>query len=221
MDSLDVFVDESGNSGHGMGRYFTIAFVVCPSGLTKKLRRAMRKASKDIKDTHPLKSWKNGEVKAALISKDERRRILSKICKCDLQVYTIVVDKHHLVERMYDNKGASYNFWMKFVIDDIVADHPNLTNLNFFIDRRTIKVGSLNSFEDYITIHLVFEKSLHNLKIFVKYPESHTDYGIQAADFCANAINQFHLSGNHDLIDSIQPSIRYPVQHFPYQSFKS
>ncbi len=68
-----------------------------------------------------------------------------------------------------------------------VAKMQGLKRLIIILDKRSIKVKSANSFEDYINIILRFELNL-DIEIVVEYLESQNSYAIQAADFIANAI---------------------------------
>lgn len=218
MKTLDVFIDESGNLGHGRGRFFTIGAVVCEHDEAKRLSRTVKSAAKLIKNRHVNKAWKNGEVKAAGISKEERNEVLAKICKRDIDFFDITVDKHNIQEKMFDHKTASYNYWLKLVVDHLIKRFESIDKVFFHIDRRTVRVGDLNAFLEYITIHLLYECNLVNLQIEVDYPESHTNYGIQAADFFANAVNLYHLSGYLGGVDIIRRKI-ISEEHFPYSMF--
>jgi len=71
------------------------------------------------------------------------------------------------------------------------------------IDESSIKVGSLNSFGDYINIELSFKENL-DTEIFVKYGLSKNYYEIQAADFICNA---FWTKENYPQTDYFSPLI--------------
>lgn len=217
-EKLDAFIDESGNPGHGRGRFFTIAIVLCPTSFSKHLRRKMKSAAKVIKEAHPSKNWKNGEVKAAEISNEERGQVLSEVCQPRVEVYDIVIDKSHIQEKMFDDKSISYNYWLKLILDKVVDVHPKMEELNLYIDRRTIRVKSANSFHDYISIHFMYERGLFSLSLNVSYPESHKDYGIQCADFVSNAINHCYLINDKRFMAPILPCLHH-YEHFPYYNF--
>lgn len=208
MRSIDVFIDESGNLGYGAGRYFTIAFVVVDIAKTKTIRRRMKKASLFMKQKHINKVWKDGEVKAAYLNPEDKQIVLQSLCKPDIQVYSITTDKEKIHHQWLDDKAAFYNFMSKYVIDAIVRDNPDVRQLNCYLDARTIQVQSKNSFEDYLKIHLVYENNMYDIEFNGMYIESHLDYGIQTADFVANAINQYYLSGKNNLITYVEPSLK-------------
>ena len=61
--------------------------------------------------------------------------------------------------------------------------------MNLILDNKSIKVKSLNSFEDYINLHINYELRL-NSKINVEYRDSKAGdaFNIQAVDYIANAV---------------------------------
>ena len=68
-----------------------------------------------------------------------------------------------------------------------IATKSNIKKLVLILDKRTIKVKSSNSFEDYINLLIRYEMGL-DIQIEVIYMESQNCYAIQAADFVANAL---------------------------------
>jgi hypothetical protein len=218
MSVIDVFVDESGNLGTGRGRYFTIALVSCERSESKRLRRSVKKQALKTKQAHPQKTWHNGEVKASNLSWPERIETIKKICERDVHIFDITADKDNLQPQMFEHKSATYNYWIKLVVDDLVKYYSDIDEITFYIDRRAIRVESFNSFLDYITIHLLYEMNQTGLHIYASYPESQTDYGIQAADFVSNAVNSYHQTFDDSKVSSLRPSIIHE-QHFPYRYF--
>lgn len=218
MSVIDVFVDESGNPGKGRGRYFTIALVSCERCESKRLRRSVKSQALRTKQAHPKKTWNNGEVKASDLSWPERIETIKKICERNVNIFDITVDKFQLQPQMFDHKSAAYNYWIKLAVDDLVKYYSDIDEIKFYIDRRTIRVQSFNSFLDYITIHLLYELNQTGLRVYVSYPESQTDYGIQAADFISNAINSYHQTFDDSKVSALRPSIIHE-QHFPYRFF--
>lgn len=217
MERIAVFVDESGNPGRGRGRYFTIACIVVKLEDCKRIRNKMKRLTKIIKDNHPLKNWENNEVKSARIRLEERCELIKNLPKECINVYCITVDTKNVSGRMHEHHNLSYNFWLKLVIDHIVEDNLDCKEINFFIDRRNIKISSGNSFNDYITIHLVYEKGL-NIKVKTDYPESHLDYGIQVADFISNVINYYYINPKDIIKDALVQLIQ-SEEKFPYKKF--
>lgn len=218
MENITIFIDESGNMGRGRGRYFTISCVVIDSSMGKRLRRKMKRLTLEVKKNHPFKTWKNGEVKASLVGKEERSALLSNLPEY-VNIYNIIVDKQHLKPHMFEDKSASYNYWTRLVIDNILRDNEDCKNIIINVDRRTIKTGSKNTFEDYINIRIKYELC-RDIHLQVLYPESHTDYGIQVADFISNAVNYTALSKGDKCLYTEISSLVKSNELFPRWYFK-
>lgn len=220
MQDLTIYVDESGNPGRGRGRYFTIACVVISTSNDKSIHRKMRRLCKKVKENHPDRVWLKGEVKASRIRPEERVELIKRLPRKKINVFYITVDKKWLSDRMFKDKAISYNYWLRLVIDDILNTYPDCRNLSINIDKRDIKVFSGNSFEDYLNIHLIYERN-DDINLNISYPESHCDYGIQIADFISNGINYKYSSLKEDasiLGNTIRPFCKN-YELFPWKRF--
>lgn len=182
-DKIILNFDESGNLGK-QGRYFTIACVEMRTS-TKPLSNVMKKAVLKTKQTFP-KFSDCTEIKANESNPVIKDFFLRKIASKDLAIRYIVADLQHVKKQLLQDENLLYNYMLKFVIEP-VAMAKGLKNLVINLDKRTIKVESINSFEGYIKIRLNYELNL-DLNIEVNYIESQNSYPIQAADFIANAI---------------------------------
>ncbi|NPV74571.1 MAG: DUF3800 domain-containing protein, partial [Pelotomaculum sp.] len=94
----------------------------------------------------------------------------------------------------------------------------NFTELNFTIDNKSLKVGSLNSFEDYIAIKLNFGLRKQTY-VSVKYLDSQHFFEIQAADFICNALWGRENYPNTDLYSPfiwrlVKKRLKFPITGF-------
>jgi hypothetical protein len=211
-DRIVLNFDESGNLGK-QGRFFTIACVEMTN--TKPLSNVMKKAALKTKMTFPEFSG-NKEIKASDSYPAIKDYFLRKIASKDLFVRYIVADLHHVKKQLLADENLLYNYMLKFIIEP-VAVKKGLKQLVINLDKRTIKVESTNSFENYIKIRLNYELNL-DLTIEVNYIESQNSYPIQAADFIANAINSYYEYGysyNYDIINNkiVQKEL-FPRKYF-------
>lgn len=178
------FIDESGNLGTA-GRYFVIAAVETKN--TKKLHRDSKKALLNIKTQFPRIIKGSHEIKAKNANGICKDFYIRNVCSTNTRVSYIVLDKNNLQPRFLEDKNRAYNYLLRLLLDNIGI----MQNECFFIglDNKSIRVGSLNSFEDYINIHFNYEKCI-NTKIKVMYIDSDSNHGysIQAADYAANSI---------------------------------
>lgn len=215
-EKIILNLDESGNLGSG-GRYFTIACVATTN--TKPLRTVMKKSILKVKNKFPeFKDHK--ELKSSDCYAVIKDYMLRKIASKDnIEVRYIVSDKTHVKKQLLDDENLLYNYMLKFLIVPI-ARQRNCSELEINLDKRSIKVNSINSFEDYIKIHLNFELNL-DVKVTVKYVESHNSYAIQAADFVANAVNtkyEYEHCHCYELIaHKIAQSEKFPRSRFGKQ----
>lgn len=78
---------------------------------------------------------------------------------------------------------------IKLLIDFLIDNNEisEFDELNISIDKRSIKVSSLNSLSDYLEIYYEYEKKFE-LKLKVEYLDSHDNYNIQIADLLCNTL---------------------------------
>ncbi|MBT2603714.1 DUF3800 domain-containing protein [Bacillus sp. ISL-53] len=192
-DKIVLNFDESGNMGK-RGKYFTIACI--ETNNTKPLVNTMKKTVLKTKKKFP--EYENrDEIKASESSPVIKDYFMRKIASKDIKIRYIVADLEHVKQGLLDDENLLYNFMLQFLIVPI-ATRKNVDELIINLDKRSIKVQSTNSFENYIKIKLNYEMNC-NVKITVKYVESQNSYAIQAADFVANAVNAKYEYGiGHD-----------------------
>ncbi|MCJ7839991.1 DUF3800 domain-containing protein [Lederbergia sp. NSJ-179] len=190
-DKITLNFDESGNLGK-KGRYFAIACIEMTN--TKPLHNVMKnKAILKTKRKFP-EFEKFDEIKASDAYPAIKDYFIRRIASKDLKIRYIVADLQHVKKQLLEDENLLYNFMLKFVIEP-VAKRKGLKQMSINIDKRTIKVQSINSFENYIKIRLNYELNL-DIRIDVNYLESQNSYGIQAADFIANSVYAKYEFGN-------------------------
>lgn len=212
MNKVILNFDESGNLGRD-GRFFTIACIETYN--VKPLINIMKKA--ELKTKRTFEKFKNAnEIKASeaypVIKDYYYRKIVSK----NISIRYVTSDLHYVKRALLEDENLLYNYMLNFIIVPI-AKYKYLDEIDIFLDKRSIKVRSTNSFRDYITIKLKYEMGL-DIKINVKYVESQNSYPIQAADFVANAINSYYEYKYAHYFNILKPKIiqheRFPRRHF-------
>ncbi|NJP37938.1 DUF3800 domain-containing protein [Alkalicoccus luteus] len=205
--------DESGNMGR-QGRYFTIACIEAEN--TKPLVNIMKKTIlKTIKNFPEYNDL--DEIKASDSSPVVKEFFLRKIAtKESIKIRYIVADLHHVDAHLKDDENLLYNYMLKLLVTPIAAKN-DVSCLCLNLDKRTIKVKSTNSFEDYIKLQLNYEQNC-NVEVEVNYIESHNSRAIQAADFVANAINaKYEYNKTYGYTAIEQKIVRRSC--FPYKQF--
>lgn len=214
-DKLILNFDESGNMGK-KGRFFTIACVVVEN--EKPLSNVMKKAELKTKETF-TKFKDKKEIKANEAYPIIKDYFIRKICSKKLNLRYIVADLKHIKQELLDDENLLYNFLLKILIMPL-AKKKGLKELVINLDKRTIKVKSTNSFEDYIKTQIWAEWGL-DLKVQVNYLDSQNSYSIQAADFVANAVqSKYEYSGSqHAHGYNLLKNKIIKFEHFPKDKF--
>ena len=199
MKEYFMYFDESGNLGTS-GKYFVIACIITEN--RKALHNTMKKTLKANKATKEIKSF-----------------VLNRISKNNLEISYIVAEKQHVQEQLIKDQNRFYNFLLKILLDQHKEKFKE-NKINLILDNKTIKVKSLNSFEDYINIHINYELGL-NSDIIVEYKDSksHDAYNIQAVDYIANVIYS-HYEYNLDIYMPIIKNKIKVIEEFPKFKFK-
>lgn len=212
-----VYIDESGNFGTD-GRYFTISAVRLNDQNKIKTIRAMKRCTLKVKQKFPTNQSDCGEVKANLCNPIAKDYVLRKLGNTDFLFNCIIADLNHIEPRLLKNQNILYNYLLKFLIEPVVRENPNLNSLHIIIDKRTIKVGKLKMFEDYIKAHIWTEMERSNVDILVEYMESHNSYGVQMADFLAHVSYKKYEQNIPYFYDLISHKNSLECK-FPYQRF--
>lgn len=212
---MDLIFDESGDWGTLSERYYVIGGFITPN--LYKIRGVTRRSMQDIKKEFPRLATVS-EIKAQDCPGIAKDYLLRKLVKENIKIFYIVVDKNNIQERFLktQNQNVFYNYQLG-LLAKYIRNGNNYTVFNFSIDNRSIKVASLNSFQDYIFIELNFKlnKETH---VSVKYRDSEHFYEIQAADFICNALwtreNYRETDNFSDIIWHKTTRLKFPIDSF-------
>ncbi len=189
---MQIFVDESGDLGFtldkpnrqgGSSKYITIAGVAVFEEQFKYLRR-------DIADIYRKYNLTPGiEKKGAKFTNEEAKFICESLWrarrKCtSLRIISITARKEKVLEHLRTDTNIFYNYMLGMLLPDTIKKD---TTAEIIIDKRTIKVGSGRSFEDYIKTKCWGELQI-TTDIKCSYDESDKNEGIWVADWVANFI---------------------------------
>lgn len=127
----------------------------------------------------------------------------------------IVIDKKNL-KKPIKNVNILYNYFIKILI--IKLNKLNLLaqdiSLILKLDNKTIKVGAINTLEEYLQGEFFFDDNINIEK--VNYLESKNNYEIQLADFICNYYwRSFEYSKENKELNFMDIKIVY----FPYREF--
>lgn len=216
MKEYYLYFDESGNLGKS-GRYFIISGIITED--PKSLYNSMKKTMLYIRNTYKNLNFNKYELKAKNAPSYVKKLILKKIASNkSARIIYIVADKKYIEDKMFEDKNRLYNYLLKLLLDNYSFFFKN-NKVHLLLDNKTVKVNSLNSFEDYINIHFNLERKI-NVDLSVQYLDSSSKnaYNIQAADYVANALYSYF---EHDFEDyfNIFYRKRQVSMHFPFEAF--
>jgi hypothetical protein len=212
-----LIFDESGNLG-SLGRYFVIACIDTRNA--KELHNIMKRKLGKAKELFPeLARLHAHEIKAKDAYPCVKHHILECIASKNLSISYIVLDLWHIKPSLLEDKNILYNYASKLLISRLITKTDEGTTINILFDNKTNKITSVNSLNDYIRIHLVYERGL-DVGINFEYKDSDAGdaYIIQAVDYIANALYNLYEYGNDDYSLLIRKNID-KVLMFPSKDF--
>lgn len=212
-----LIFDESGNLGSS-GRYFVIACIDTKN--YKSLHNVMRKKLGIAKQKfQELACLHSNEIKAKDAYPCIKYHVLETIATKELTISYIVADLKYVKPNLLKEKNILYNFLMKLLIDSLISEKDNNTTLNIICDNHTTKIASGNSFEEYIKLHLLYEKE-YDININVVYMDSddRSAYSVQAADYVANALYGWFEYSDKMYYNRFRSKIRNALK-FPNSTF--
>lgn len=90
MDEISLYIDESGNLGSGMGRYFLICALEIDSSIRSTIVKRVGRIICRFKEKNNIP--KNTELKGFRLSIEKRNELIDKILYKGVKVRYIVLD---------------------------------------------------------------------------------------------------------------------------------
>lgn len=223
MKEINLYIDESGNLGVGMGRYFLIcALEVDASIKTSIVKRAGRVICR-FKEKNNIP--KTTELKGFSLNKENRNELLDKILYKGIKVRYIVLDLKQttMLLAKSDDKNACFNYLIQLIVKHVIHEQPDIEKINLFLDNRSVKIGNRLSLKPYLYNKLVLEQleTKHNVKRIefdITYLESESCYLIQWADIIANSLYKKYNKNEELFYKKIKPYIVFESK-FPSRNF--
>jgi len=223
LKSINLYIDESGNLGTGMGRYFLIVALEIKEENIKSINKRAGRVINRFKIKKGIK--KQEEVKGSKLKEEDRLNLLKSILFRGVQVRYIVLDLKYttMLLKKSEDKNACFNYLVQLLLKKVIEDYPSLKEVNLFLDKRTVKIGNKLSLKPYLYNKLVLEKleqekNVKRIEFNITYMESESCYLIEWADIIANAIyKKYHLK-NEQYYKKIKPYIIHESK-FPSKNF--
>lgn len=223
MKEVNLYIDESGNLGTGMGRYF----LICALEVDPTLKNAISKRAGRVICRFKQKNDipKITELKGSRLKDDDRLELLDKILFKGIKVRYIVLDLKQttMLLAKSDDKNACFNYLIQLIVKRIVEEYKDVEKINLYLDNRSVKIGNRLSLKPYLYNKLVLEQletknNVKRIEFDINYFESESCYLIQWADIVANSLYKKYNSNNEKFYAKIKPYIVYESK-FPSKKF--
>jgi chorismate mutase len=214
-----VYIDESGDLGFSLrsSRYFVVAYLILdnPFEVAKIMKRLLKKL-------HERKEYARGcnELKYSNSKDAVRRKVLEKICKGNVEIGFVVLEKAKVKPELKEKTTVLYNF----VIVDAVMKNilPRLTSTDklYIVVDKTLSRLSKDAFNKYainkaswlMTVQWRQTEQIRLSNIEVRHENSQREPCLQAVDFLAGAC--FHKYEHNN--DCYYRIIESKVEYFDY-----
>ena len=182
-----IYLDESGDLGFNFERkiskYFIVASMLIHDEETdKKVNRII----KEIRVRKLKKKFKEkSELKFSSTSSIIRKSILKLLSRNDVSIYSIIVNKNKLKEKLMTNKTALYTYLLKMVLRSSFSNIKD-NEVTVIIDAVIPKL-----LRDALELEILTENKelLFDVsKIKIEHIGSLHNLGLQVIDFVAGAI---------------------------------
>ena len=223
MKEVNLYIDESGNLGTGMGRYF----LICALEVDPTLKNAISKRAGRVICRFKQKNDipKITELKGSRLKDDDRLELLDKILFKGIKVRYIVFDLKQttMLLAKSDDKNACFNYLIQLIVKRIVEEYKDVEKINLYLDNRSVKIGNRLSLKPYLYNKLVLEQletknNVKRIEFDINYFESESCYLVQWADIVANSLYKKYNSNNEKFYAKIKPYIVYE-RRFPSKKF--
>lgn len=223
MKEINLYIDESGNLGTGMGRYFLICALEVDSKIKSSIVKRAGRVICRFKEKNNIP--KTTELKGFGLNEEKRNELLDKILYRGIKVRYIVLDLNQttMLLKKADDKNACFNYLIQLIVKQIIKEFPNIEKINLFLDNRSVKIGNRLSLKPYLYNKLVLEQletknNIKRIEFNITYLESESCYLIQWADIVANSLYKKYNSNIESFYDKIKPYIifesKFPIKQF-------
>ena len=223
MKEINLYIDESGNLGTGMGRYFLICALEVDSKIKSSIVKRAGRVICRFKEKNNIP--KTTELKGFGLNEEKRNELLDKILYRGIKVRYIVLDLNQttMLLKKADDKNECFNYLIQLIVKQIITEFPNIEKINLFLDNRSVKIGNRLSLKPYLYNKLVLEQletknNIKRIEFNITYLESESCYLIQWADIVANSLYKKYNSNIESFYDKIKPYIifesKFPIKQF-------
>jgi hypothetical protein len=183
-----IFLDESGDLGFDFkkkktSRFFVITFLFAKEKkrLEKIVKKTFRGFSKAHRKHHP------GILHATKESDRIRQKVLEHLCRLDVCILSIYLNKQKVYTRLQDEKQVLYNYVANILLDRVYSKRlvPIDKPIHLIASRRETNRFLNENFRDYLKTQV---SQHHQLKLEISIKTPFQEKALQVADFACWAI---------------------------------
>ncbi len=210
---LYLFLDESGNLGHGfqssgVSRHFVITILALPDSAAKKaiekaVARTLRHKiyGKNVPQ-HDLVT----ELKGAKTSLAVKKYFYRLVAHIPFSLYAVVLDKQRFVNHLQLNASRVYNFTAQLVLKNLPLDQAR-EYVMLTVDRSKSK-AEINEFNAYL-LNQLEGRIPPQVPLTINHYESHDNKLLQAVDLFAWGFFRKHEMKDSEWYEVFQKKIAY------------
>lgn len=218
-DITYIVIDESGAIHQEKNNYFIIAGYITRQ--IYSVKSTHKKIEKELKQEYSYLN-KYSELKGCYLKAQQKAYFLNALFGIPTTIpIAIVIDKRQLFKREQHDDNIKYNYFLQILLSYLLHNYPKLIDgdeIQLILDNRNVKVGSLNSLQDYLNsaLGLIYDK-----KFNVVYKNSHEHREVQMADLISNVMFGYYNYRSPSCAYYLIPGMRNTiVSKFPYKHFK-
>lgn len=223
MKEINLYIDESGNLGSGMGRYFLICALEVDSSIKSSIVKRAGRVICRFKEKNNIP--KTRELKGYRLNDEQRKELLDSILYKGIKVRYIVLDLKQttMLLAKSDDKIACFNYLIQLIVKKIIQEQSDIEKVNLYLDNRSVKIGNRLSLKPYLYNKLVLEQletrqNVKRIEFEINYFESESCYLIQWADIIANSLYKKYNTNVDVFYNKIKPYIVFESR-FPSKKF--
>ena len=206
-----IFLDESGDLGFGLSKYFVIA------ALYTKNPKPVYNCIKRIKKSTTKKYRKTQELHFSESAYTLRRRVLECLVKKNIQISYLMLNRDDIIQNpslspLISKLGILKDALFLLLISETLKEFEIRGNPHIIIDRY-LSTDSINSFNKGFSDMLTRESEKVSIKkdIETVHMHSYQNKGLQAVDFIAGAIHMRFRDDNPQLYRLISSKIGHGI----------
>ncbi len=203
-----IYIDESGDLGISSlsSQHFVLVAIKVNDDKTNILCSRIPKFVR--KKLLKKRFKKTSELKFSNSSEHIRNIFLQKAAKLDIEIYSLIINKQFIKEKLKKNLPILYNYLIKILLEKVLVNLNKNKQLVICLDK-SMSASQRVNFENYIkTEFLYLFKDIPCIKFI--HENSHHNPNLQVTDFICGAFgykyNTANCKSNCDCYTSIVKS---------------